>query len=86
LRRKAAKRAIHFDLTAEELIVSQDEDNPAARKKPRLEESLPTTTDESTRETASPDVSVGLPPPAADIDDANADPVTDAHRMLGLAL
>jgi hypothetical protein len=49
-----------------------------ARKKQRLEEPLPTTTDEAARKTASPDVSTGLPPAAADYNDdanANIDPV-----------
>jgi hypothetical protein len=41
VRRKVAKRTLPFDLRAGELLVSQDEDNPA-RKKPRLEEPLPT--------------------------------------------
>jgi hypothetical protein len=41
VRRKAAKRTLPFDLTAEELLVSHDEDDPA-KKKPRLEDSLPT--------------------------------------------
>jgi hypothetical protein len=75
VRRKAAKRTHPFDLTAEELeLVSpppQDEDIPA-RKRPRREEPLPTTTDEPTQETTSPYVSVGLSPPVADIDDTNA--------------
>jgi hypothetical protein len=50
IRRKAAKRTLPFDLTAEELTLvpssslPQAEDIPAARKKPRLEEPLPTTT------------------------------------------
>jgi hypothetical protein len=59
----------------------QDEDNPAT-KKPRLEEPLPTTTDEAARKTVSPDISVGLPsPPAVDgDDDVNADPVSDTQR------
>jgi hypothetical protein len=72
LHRKATKRG--------ELLVSQDEDNPV-RKKPRLEEPLPTTIDEVARNTASPDISVGLPPPAVDNDDvdANADPLTDSQ-------
>jgi hypothetical protein len=63
----------------------QVEDIPApARKKRRLEESLPTpkartrarTTEEAARKTPSPDLTVGLPPPATngDIDDADADP------------
>jgi hypothetical protein len=81
--RKAAKRSLPWDLKAGELLVSQDEDN-LARKKPRLEEPLPTT-DEAARKTASPDISVGLPPPAVDNDDvdAKADPVTDAQPSAG---
>jgi hypothetical protein len=84
VRRAAAKRTRPFDLTAGELLVSQDEDNPA-RKKPRLEEPLPTTTDEPTREIASPDVVEGLSPPTADIDDAdaNANPATDTQLNAG---
>jgi hypothetical protein len=53
-----------------------------ARKKPRLEETPPATTDEAAKKTASPEISVGLPPPTADNDDANADPVTDTHDVL----
>jgi hypothetical protein len=87
--RKAAKRTLPWDLAAEELLLlssqpPQAEDIPAARKKPRLEEPLPTITDEAARKTGSPDVSVDLPPPpAADDDDANAnahiDPVMDTQ-------
>jgi hypothetical protein len=74
LSRKAAKRTLPWDLEAGELdLVSspspQAEDIPAARKKRRLEEPLPEATDEA----ASPDISVGLPPPAADDDDADTD-------------
>jgi hypothetical protein len=48
-----------------------------ARKKPRLEESLPTTTDQAARKTASADVSLNLSPPVADDNgDANANAVT----------
>jgi hypothetical protein len=36
------------------------------KKKSRLEEPLPATTDEAARKTASPGVSESLPPPAAD--------------------
>jgi hypothetical protein len=82
VRRKTAKRTLPWDLKERELdlvLPPQDEDIPA-RKKPRLEEHLPTTTDEDTRKTASPDVSVGLPPPTADNDDENAGPVTDTQR------
>jgi hypothetical protein len=52
VRRKAAKRTHPFDLAAEELHLvpsssssPQAEDLPPARKKLRLEEPLPTTTD-----------------------------------------
>jgi hypothetical protein len=41
VRRKAATRTRPWDQAVGELLVSQDEDNPA-RKKPRLEEPLPT--------------------------------------------
>jgi hypothetical protein len=78
VRRKAAKRTHPFDLTEEELdLVSPDEDT-RTRKKPRLEEPSPTTTDEATRDTASPHVSEGLNPPTAGDYDAiaNADPMT----------
>jgi hypothetical protein len=80
LRRKAAKRTLPWDEAAGELLVSQVEDN-LAKKKPRLEEPLPTTTDEAVRNIASPDISVDLPPPVVDNDDvyANADPVTDTQ-------
>jgi hypothetical protein len=70
----------------------QAEDIPARAKKRRLEKSLPTpkakkratTTDKAARKTASPDISVGLPPPTAadgDIVDANTDAnfVTDTQ-------
>jgi hypothetical protein len=58
-----------------------------ARKKPRLAEPLPTTTDQATRKTTSPDFSLGLsPPPAADIDDdLDADAVTDTQPNAGAA-
>jgi hypothetical protein len=63
----------------------QDEDIPA-RKKPRLDEPLPTarakTRDEVARKTDSTDVSVGHSPPADDDDDDDdddADPVTDTQ-------
>jgi hypothetical protein len=52
-------------------------------KKPRLEEHLPTTTDEATQETASTDVSERLNPPTADDPNANADPVTDTQPNAG---
>jgi hypothetical protein len=79
--RKAAKRTLPWDLNAGELLVSQDQDNPA-RKKPRLEEPLPTTTttDQAASKNDSPDLSVELsPPPAADNEDVNTDAVTDTQ-------
>jgi hypothetical protein len=50
-----------------------------ARKKPRLEEPSSASTDEAARKTASPEISVGLPHPAADNVDVNVDPETDAQ-------
>jgi hypothetical protein len=85
VRRKAAKRTHPFDLTEGELNLKtppQAEDFPA-RKKPRFEELLPTTTDGATRETASPDVSEGLTLPTADDKNENADPVTDTQQNAG---
>jgi hypothetical protein len=92
LRRKAARRSLPWDLAAGELDLAsppppppQDEDIPA-RKKRRLEEPLPTKTDEAASKTASPDVSVGLLPPAAaaDICDTNADATTDKQPNDGV--
>jgi hypothetical protein len=86
LLRKVAKRTLPWDQAAGELdLVSlqpQAEDIPAARKKPRLEEPLPTTTDEAARNTASPDVPVGLPPPTDDDDDVNAHPSRARGRQV----
>jgi hypothetical protein len=81
-RRKAAKRTLPWDLAAGELdlVSPQAEDIPAAaRKKPRLEEPLPTTTDEAARKNASPDVSVVdyLPPPPSDNAAVYVDPMPD---------
>jgi hypothetical protein len=63
----------------------QAEDIPAvARKKPRLEESLPTTIDKAAIKKVLPDVSEGYSPSAADDGDdddtnADADPVSDTQ-------
>jgi hypothetical protein len=85
--RKAAKRTLPWDLGAGELdLVSpphQAEVVPA-RMKPRLEKHFSASTDEATRKTASPDVSEGLPPPVADDDYANADPVTETQPTTGV--
>jgi hypothetical protein len=96
LRRKAARRTESWHLpppprrgTRERQLPKyfaspppQAEDIPA-RKKPRLEESQPTTrartSDEAARKTPSPEISVEPPPPADDADDdanTDADPVT----------
>jgi hypothetical protein len=89
IRRKAAKRTLPFELTEEELeLVSlppPDEEIPA-RKKPRLQEPLPVTTDEATRETASPAVSEGISPLTADGANANKDSVTDTQPNDGATL
>jgi hypothetical protein len=80
--RKAAKRTEPWCLGPPPQNIASPLSIPA-RKKPRLEEPPPATTDEAARKTtspaASPEISVGLPPPAADNYDANADPVTDTH-------
>jgi hypothetical protein len=117
VRRKAAKRTHPWDLIAGELqLVSPlpKAEDESARKKPRLEEPLPTTTDEAAGKTTSTDVSLGArkkprleeplpttdeaagkttspavslglppPPPAADVDDANANPVTNTQPNAG---
>jgi hypothetical protein len=75
VRRKFAKRSESwYQDTAAPL-------STPARKKRRLTEPLlppPTVSDEADRKTASPNASVGLPPPVA-IADPNADPVTDTQ-------
>jgi hypothetical protein len=84
---QGCKTPLPFDLATEELnLVSlspQAKDIPAARKKPRIEEPFPTTTDEAAGKTASPAISVGLPPATADNDDVNADLVTDTQPNAG---
>jgi hypothetical protein len=68
LRRKAAKRtdleppsqSIAVSLS---LSLSPQAEEISARKLPRVEEPLPTTTDEAARKTTSPDISEGLPSP-----------------------
>jgi uncharacterized protein (DUF2237 family) len=90
VRRKAAKRSEPWYLAppppqnlAAPLPPSPQAEDIPARKKQRLEdEPLTRATDEATRKTTSPDISVGLPPPAADNDDANAEPVKDTHDVL----
>jgi hypothetical protein len=77
VRRKAAKRTLPWDLAAGELDLvspSQAEDIRAT-KKPRLEEPISASTDETTANTALADRAVALP---ADSDQADADPVTGA--------
>jgi hypothetical protein len=79
LRRSTRPRQLPEYFTS--LPPPQDEDNPAARKKQRIEESLPTarakTRDEVARKTNSHDVSQGhSPSPSADDDDDDAN--TDA--------
>jgi hypothetical protein len=70
VRRKAAKRTdpLYLAPPPQNIVVSlplshQAEEIPA-RKKPRVEEPLLTTTDEAAGKTASPDISAGLPSPA----------------------
>jgi hypothetical protein len=63
VRRKAAKRILPWDLLADEIL-------QLVLPRPQ-DENLPSTTDEPARKTASPDVQVGLSPPAAGRGDAN---------------
>jgi hypothetical protein len=84
-RHKAAERSLLWDLTVEDVNLMsslQDEDIPA-RKRPRLEEILPATTDAATRKTASPDVLSDLPPLPDFVDVAdNADTdIVDADSL-----
>jgi hypothetical protein len=85
--RKAAKRTLPFDLATGELnllsLSPQAEGIPAARKKPRLEEPLPPTTDEAAGKAASPDVTVGLSPAATAADGVNADLVMGTQPNAG---
>jgi hypothetical protein len=65
--RKAAKRTFPWDLQADEIkLVLPDPQGEAipARKKQRLDYSLPTSTDEATTKNTSHDTSVALPSPA----------------------
>jgi hypothetical protein len=85
--RKAAKRTFPWELAADEIQLAlprlQDEDDYTREtKRPRLEEPVPTSTDEATTEKTSHDTTVALLPPeaaaaAADRDDS--DPVTNMH-------
>jgi hypothetical protein len=73
--------------TATTLRRSRRQTQLPARKKPRLEKPLTRTTAKAARKTVSPDILAGLPPsPAADNDDANADPVTDTHDVLDCSI
>jgi hypothetical protein len=87
VRRKVAKRSESWyheppkQNIAVPLPPSPETELFPVRKKQRLEKPLPTTIDENARRTASPDVSAGLPPAAAENnDDTNTDPVR--NRML----
>jgi hypothetical protein len=82
VRRKAAKRSESWYQTTSAPLPLP------SRKKPRLEEPLlppSTTTDEASRKTGSPDMSVGLPPPVFDNanNDSNAESVTDTQPNAG---
>jgi hypothetical protein len=84
VRRKAAKRSERwYQITATPLPPSPQGGDIPARKKPRLDEPIPTATDEVAKKTASPESSVGLLPPTTDTDDANADHVTDTQLNAG---
>jgi hypothetical protein len=84
VRRKATKRTFPWDQAAGELNVrspSPQAEKVLARKKPRVEEPLPTATDEAARLLLH--LAVQFPPPVADNVDANADPVTDTQSNAG---
>jgi hypothetical protein len=73
--RKAAKRSERWYKNIAEPL------STPARKKPRHGEHVPTATDEAARKIASPESSVGLPPPTAATDDA--DSVTETQPNTG---
>jgi hypothetical protein len=74
VRRKAAKRSERwYQHTAEPL-------STPARKKPRHGEHVPTTKDNASRETASPEMLVAFLPPTTDTDDENSDLVIDTQQ------
>jgi hypothetical protein len=90
VRRKAAKRTFPWDLPGEEIQIArprpQDEDDHIrATKRPRLEEPLPTPTDEVTTENTAHDTTVALPAQntaaAATTESADSDSVTDMHPI-----
>jgi hypothetical protein len=58
-------------------LENREEDNGLHVAKSKADRS------EDSRKTPSPDISIGLPPPAADNDDVNADPVTDSQPNAG---
>jgi hypothetical protein len=90
--REAAKRTFPWELTEDEIQLAlprtqdEEEDNYTREtKRPRLEEPIPTSTDEATTEKTSHDTTVALPPPeaaaAAATDRDDLDPVTDTHPI-----
>jgi hypothetical protein len=78
VRRKAAKRILPWDLPIDEIQLAlprpQDEDIQE-RKRPRLEEPVPTSTDDAIAENTSHNTALALPPP--DRDESN--PVGGMH-------
>lgn len=84
VRRKAAKLTLPWDLTAEEIKLAASLSIPT-RKKRRIEEPPLTTTDEADRKNpsaaASPELSVGICPPAVDNneDDDDDDESNEDH-------
>jgi hypothetical protein len=90
VRRKAAKRTFPYDLKIGETIQlalprPQDEEIPA-RKRPCLEESFPTSTDEAATENTLHDTTAELPPPPSDATataaDAGADYLADLDPVM----
>jgi hypothetical protein len=84
VRRKAAKRTFLWELTADEIQLAlpapPQDGNIRETKRPRLEEPVPTATDEATTKTTSYATTVALPPATdAAADAPNSDPVMDMH-------
>jgi hypothetical protein len=80
VRRKAAKRSERWRQNDTAVLPQSPQGEVIlSRKKPRLDEPLPTTPDNATRENASPRILVAFVPPPADNDDSNAGPVTDTQ-------
>jgi hypothetical protein len=82
--RKAAKRTFPWKLKADEIQLAlsrpQDEDDYIrATKRPRLQDPIPTSTDEAPTENTTHGTTVALPLPATASDSDDSDPVTNTQ-------